>query len=151
MVKLFADFLSPDPETAWKSAGKSLANPVDVARAKVVKSIDGALASLEAGEQEPKRGLYKIKADVARVTIRNGRTTLPIDGRDYNVVRADRLKAFFEAVRRAVELGDLDSDIMGEPRAEPVISNKRAAWSPERKALQAEKIKASWAKRKAGE
>ena len=151
MAKLFSDFLAPDPETAWKLAGKLSTNPVDDARAKVVKSIDGALASLEAGEQEPKRGLYKIKADVARVTIRNGRTTLPIDGRDYNVVRADRLKAFFEAVRRAVEVGDLDADIMGEPKTDIVISNKRAAWSPERKALQAERLKASWAKRKAGE
>ena len=150
MAKLFSDFLIPDPEAAWKNAGKPLTNPVEDARAKVVKSICGALASLEAGETEPSRGLYKIKADLAQVTIKAGRSILPIDGNDRNVLPASKLKAFFEAVKAAVEAGKLDSKITGEAPDLGPESSKRAAWTPERKAEQAARLKASWAKRKAG-
>ena len=150
MVKLFSDFLIPDPESAWKNAGKAQSNPIKDSRAKVVKSIDGALASLETGEKEPKRGLYKIKADLAQVTIRAGRSIVPIEGNDRNVVPATMIKGFFEAVKTAVEAGKLDDLLTGNATitAKPAASKRSESWTPERKAAHAAKLKESWAKRK---
>lgn len=96
---------------AWANAGKAKADPTADRRAKAVKSIDGALASLEAGAEPTRMSLYKIKADVARATLKLGRTLVKLNDQDYVVVPAERLADFYNALKDAVEAGELDAEL----------------------------------------
>jgi hypothetical protein len=96
---------------AWKNAGKAKTDPVADRRAKAVASIDGALASIEAGSEPTRMALYKVKADVARAGLRLGRRTVQLNGQDAVFVPAERIKDFYEALKAAVEAGELDAEL----------------------------------------
>ncbi|QJR03498.1 hypothetical protein HH800_15720 [Sphingobium yanoikuyae] len=96
---------------AWKNAGKAKSDPVADRRAKAVASIDGALASIEAGAEPTRMTLYKVKADVARAGLRLGRRTVQLNGQDAVFVPAERLGDFYEALKASVEAGELDAEL----------------------------------------
>lgn len=148
-MKFFTDYLLDDPVNAWKNAGK--ADSVETIRAKVIEGIDQALKQFAAGEMEPKRGLYKVKADRAQVSIRNGRNLVAINGNEKNVVPVDKLVGFYNAVKEAVSKGELDALLTATDTVKPNTGSsgaRSASWSPERKAAQALKIQEAWARRR---
>ena len=100
-----------DDENAWKNAGKPKADPIADRRAKAVASIDGALSAIEAGAEPTRMSLYKVKADVARASLRLERRTVQLNGQDAVFVPADRLKDFYEALKASVEAGELDTEL----------------------------------------
>ena len=55
--------------------------------------------------------LYKVKADVARASLRLGRRTVQLNGQDAVFVPAERLKDFYEALKASVEAGELDTEL----------------------------------------
>lgn len=145
---LFADFALTDQD--WADAGKEKVDPVIALRAKVVAYVDTALAQAKAGEENPPRGAYKTKFDLAQVTIKAGRDIVSIDGRERTVIRKDKLVSFLEAVKDAAETGKLDAALSTDGAATTSKAStgaRSAAWTPERRAAHAEKLKASWAAR----
>lgn len=146
---LFSEFIAKDPETAWKEAGKPKIAPVEAERAKVVAYVDKALAAFEAKETAPARGAFKIKGDMAQVTIKAGRNIVPIAGNERNVVPAEKLVAFLETVKSAAENGQLDSELVGNSGS--TKDGRTSTWTPERRAAHAKKLKESWKKRKKAE
>ena len=86
-------------------------DPVTDRRAKAVASIDGALASIEAGAEPTRMALYKVKADVARAGLRLGRRTVQLNGQDAVFVPAERLGDFYSSLKDAVEAGELDAEL----------------------------------------
>lgn len=132
--------LVKDPEAAWSSAGKPVVNPAIALRAKAVKSIDGALAQLEGGADAPRQSLWKVKGDMARVTLKVGRNLVSLDGADFAVVPAERAKDFYEMLKASVEAGELDAALAtangsasGTPRAPKASGGGTRTWSDERK------------------
>jgi hypothetical protein len=113
---------------AWANAGKPKTDPVMDRRAKAVKAIDGALASITAGAEPSRMSLYKVKADVARASLRLGRSIVQLTGQDHVVVPAERLGDFYEALKAGVEAGELDAELAaaaGDEVGATVVKKKR--------------------------
>lgn len=80
-------------------------------RAKVIDGINRALASIDAGEDNPKRGLYTTREGVSRATLRIGSRKLAINGAEEFYVPRERLADFYKAASKSVEAGELDEAI----------------------------------------
>ena len=80
-------------------------------RQDVLSRIDSALAQLESGETNPRRGLYQNRDNFngVRVQLKCGQRALNIDGRDHWFV--EDAATFFSYARHSVEAGELDGAI----------------------------------------
>ncbi len=81
-------------------------------RAKLLEAVNAARAQHAAGEEAPKRGIYKRIGDYARVELRVGRTRLPLKGEEFGLVPWERLPDFLNGVAAHVESGGFDEDII---------------------------------------
>ncbi len=81
-------------------------------RAKLFEAVNAARAQHAAGEEAPKRGIYKMIGDYARVELRMGRTRLPLKGEEFGLVPWERLPDFLNGVAAHVESGGFDEDII---------------------------------------
>jgi hypothetical protein len=153
----FLSLLMINPDDAWKNAGKKpkepkpIIDPIIAAKAKLVKGIDTTIEMIKSGVDNPPRGWYLMKGDLARVTIKVGVKIMPIAGRTYNAVPRERAADFYNKLQRAVINGALDSDIRKLIGARFVASSrkpridagkKRQGWSDERRAKQAATVAA---------
>jgi hypothetical protein len=151
--------LHPDPENAWRNAGKvakPVIDPIIAAKEKIGKGITDTLAILKEGAEKPTRGWYAIKADMARVSVRVGTKLLPIFGREHNVVPSHKASDFYTSVLEKVHSGVFDKEIRAliaggklptlsdhstQRRAD--FGKKRPPLSPEAKVERARKMAAN--------
>lgn len=153
-MSLFSEFLIKDPETAWKKAGKPKVDLVAEGRKKLIENIKEAAKQFKAGETAPKRGLYKIKGDLAQVTLKAGRRIIQVEGNDRSVVKADKLADFFDLLIKAAEASTFDHNFGEGSDALVALATgkpmrKKPVMSEEAKAARSAKMKEAWAKRKA--
>lgn len=147
----FAQIIEVDfSDEMWTGSYKKTVDYLAIARDKLKAKIDEAIAQFKAGEESPKRGFYKMHADVAKVTIRAGRKIMPVDGRERIFVRREKLETFFNEMKKALDDGYFDAALSADDE-KPVDTKPRAKreWSEESKAAHAEKLRASWERRKA--
>lgn len=146
----FAKIVAENPDELWKGVEKSSPDYLAMARDKLKAKIDEAIAQFKAGEASPKRGFYKTKADLVQVTIRAGRKLLVVDGNERNVVRKENVLVFFNEMKAALDDGYFDAALSADDE-KPVEAKPKAKreWSEESKAAHAEKLRASWERRKA--
>ena len=99
-------------------------------RAKLLQSLAAARAQHAAGEEAPKRGIYKKVGDYARVELRAGRTKLPLAGNEFGLVPWERFPEFVDGVTAHVEGGGFDAEILAsldatQPNAGETETKKR--------------------------
>ena len=130
MAKTGWQSLIMDP-TDWADAGKIKVDPAVARRAKAVKAIDAVLTTIEAGAPPSKMGLYKIKANLARATLRLGRNTVMLDGAEFAIVPLERVGDFYMSLKDDIEGGKLDAELAAAAGEElPVEPVKRRGRKP---------------------
>lgn len=79
----------------------------------LVTAVDRTLEQIKAGEQQPKRGFYKLASDGEHflASVRAGRSIMPIEGHSQIVLTRDQLAPFYQAVREEAKSGSLDKDM----------------------------------------
>ena len=149
--------LEKNPNDVWKGIGA--VDPIVKAKEKLSDGIKNCIKLIQAKEDNPARGWFSTKGNMARVTLRVGTKILPINGNEYNVVPKERLLDFYKGALDAVSKEALDGDIRDLLKPDPIkvglfMSNKRAdagkpraPWTPERRAKQAASIAARNAKK----
>jgi len=128
-----------NPDQAWKEAGRKPRQPKDQTpkrRAKLVAGIENAMRQAGSGEGNPKRGWFTTKGNVARVTIKAGNKIIPINGREYNVVPAERVSDFYKGALVAAKGGELDAEMNAtyEAGGKRKAGGSGGGWSPARRA-----------------
>ncbi|OJY60948.1 MAG: hypothetical protein BGP16_00985 [Sphingobium sp. 66-54] len=131
-----------DGEKQWKARPvKPAKDPTPDRRAKVVAGIDKTIKQLSDPNNADRLRWYKVKGDLAQVTVRLGSRPLSLEGSETQVyVPAERASDFYKAIRGDVEAGKFDDAIRdlfnkdGEDRASARKGRKIAPWSPERRA-----------------
>ena len=96
-------------EKAWNARpAKAPKDPMPKHRQNVLDRIDGALAQLKSGENNPPRGSFQTRDNfnAVRVQLKYGQRALTIDGRDHWFV--EDAATFFSKAREAVGSGELD-------------------------------------------
>ncbi|WP_379921713.1 hypothetical protein [Erythrobacter sp. R86502] len=108
-------------------------------RAKVVESINKALASIADKQDNPKRGLYTTREGISCATLRLGNRKLKVDGAEEFYVPRERIQDFYKAAVKSVEAGELDAAInaalggeatKGTPRMGSVVAKERSPIAP---------------------
>ncbi len=107
----FMSLVMKDGEKAWKSAGKKSPDLTEKRRNTVIDGLKRTIGQIDAKDENPKRGWYSTKADLAKVSVKAGNKFLPIAGSDFHYVPAERVKDFYTGVLAAVEGGDFDTSI----------------------------------------
>jgi hypothetical protein len=109
-------------------------------RSKVLEGIDKALASIKAGEDNPKRGSYSTKEGVSKATLRFGSRKLAVKGTDEFFVPRERLQDFYTQARKSVEAGELDDAIKAALAGKTEASNAKAPKSEVVRVIQPELV-----------
>lgn len=129
---VFEQFIASNPEEAWREAGKPKVDPVVGFRKKIHDWVDQAIKDERVGS-DPKRGAFKSKGDKSRVVIKSGRQTLKVAGNEFNVVDRDKLGAFFDAVKRAIDTGVFDDQVVADAAPTEKKKDGRSTWTDERR------------------
>jgi predicted transcriptional regulator len=121
------DFLKlADDKLAKEFNKKPEKDVMPARRAKVLESIDKALAAIKAGEDNPKRGAYSTKDKVSKATLRLGARKLSIKGEEEFFVPRERLADFYTQARASVAAGELDAAITASLGQVEAFTAKRA-------------------------
>ncbi|KTE19895.1 MULTISPECIES: hypothetical protein [unclassified Sphingopyxis] len=110
------DFFIPKAEAEYHKKPAKAAKEKDI-RTPVIKGIDKQLGYLDGAAPEGKRKItwYDIKDNEAKVSVRYGSRPIEIATKDgiakEGIIPADKIKAFYAAVKKAVQAGELDDAI----------------------------------------